>query len=131
MEKRFEAVVESGLGKGAFFLSKKRYAGQFKKILGKKAFPGTLNARVSASDSKKILEMREKFGGRIEGFEEGGKNFGGLAYLNAKISGIDCLVVFPDKSTHDEGVLEIVCGEDLREMLLLKDGDKIVVEIKG
>ena len=129
MKKRFEAVVESGMGKGAFFLSKKHYAEEFEKILGRKAFPGTLNARVSPPDAKKILELKENFGGRIGGFEEGGKKFGGLAYLNAKISGFGCLLVFPDKSTHSASVLEIVCAENLRQKLLLKDGDKIIVEV--
>lgn len=129
MKNSFEAVVESGMGKGALFLSMPHYAQAFEKILGRKPFAGTLNARVSVQDAEKILGFKNQLGERVEGFSEGGKKLGGLTFLKAEVFGIGCLLVFPDKTTHEEGVLELVCGESLRKRLLLKDGHKIVVEL--
>lgn len=138
MKKVFTANVESGLGKSALFLSMPRYAEFFEKLLGEKVFAGTLNARASEKDAEEIRslaknEENKKIGFRLEEQVVGEKKLGGVWALKGKVSNgkiaVECLLVFPDKSTHDKSVLEIVAAANLRERLLLKDGDKVFVEV--
>ncbi len=120
------------MGKAAGFLSLPHYAQFFEKILGKKVFAGTLNARASVAEVGK-LRSRAKSAFRLVEKTVGKKKLSGVSCLKATVSAysqkekIACLLVFPDKSTHDKSVLEIVAAENLRQRLLLKDGD--IVEI--
>jgi len=131
---KISGVVEGGLGKAALFLSLPHYSQYFSHLLGATAFPGTLNARVSQKEAEELASKAKASAGfRLEEKTVGDKKLGGVSCIKASVSNgkmeVECLAVFPDKSTHEKPVLELVAGVNLRQKLLLKDGDEIIVGV--
>lgn len=136
MNKIVYCTVERGMRKAALFLSLSHYSQYFSSLLGANAFPGTLNLKVLKVSQKEAgaLASKAKTGVgsfRLEEKTVGEKKLGGVSCLKATVSngktGFACLLVFPDKSTHGKGVLELVAAENLREKLSLKDGSKVEI----
>ena len=147
---RIRGVVSSGLGRAHIFMSKSHYQDQFKRILGKTAWPGTLNLSVEGGDFINHLALRLLAGldskdvdsalkvsatevdtsalqpRRVEGFQRDGISFGGATAFLADIivAGTDlpCAVLIPDLTRHID-VVEVIAGLFLREHLDLVDGD--------
>ena len=46
---RIEGIVSSGLGRAHIFMSQHHYQEQFKAIIGRSAWPGTLNVHVEGT----------------------------------------------------------------------------------
>jgi len=125
----FEGKVVTGLGEGAYFLSKAGYQSQFKKKLGFSPYAGTLNLSIPPEDIDKRMLLREKKPIEISGFRAGGKTFGKISAYRCVVGGIPSAIVFPERSTHGLQVLEIVAPVKLREKLRLQDGSPLQVEL--
>ncbi|MDP7203879.1 MAG: DUF120 domain-containing protein, partial [Candidatus Poseidoniaceae archaeon] len=54
--------VSSGLGRAHIFMAQSHYQEQFKRILGKTAWPGTLNLEVSGDDFVNNIALRNLVG---------------------------------------------------------------------
>lgn len=121
-----EGKVSTGLGKGAYFLGQEFYKIKFNEKCGFIPYPGTLNITVSERYLEDIKNIKNSCVNIIKPKE----GFGGVKYiktiLNNKITGV---IVFPDKTTHDENHLEFIAKENLRNELKLKDGDTLKLEI--
>lgn len=130
-EMSFRGRVFQGLGEGAYYIGLEGYKSQFTKILGLDPFPGTLNLKLETSiqmEQKRQLRMLD--GLRIEGFESGGRTYGGArcyrAVLNKKVPGA---VLVIDRTHYDDSVMEIISPEYLRQTLGLNNGDEIEVDV--
>ena len=55
---RIEGVVSSGLGRAHIFMSQHHYQEQFKTIIGRSAWPGTLNVNVEGGFLKEYQKLR-------------------------------------------------------------------------
>ena len=101
--------VISGLGEGRYYMSLPTYREQFRKILGKDPFPGTLNLRLSSAsrDVKRKVD--------------------GLAWT--RIQDIPCAIVVPGRSHYPDDVIELISPVELRAVLDLSDGDLVTVEV--
>ena len=121
----FSGVIVRGLGEGTYFMSMQHYQEEIKKKLGFKAYPGTLNLKVSKkqADSLKKLDAI-----KIDGFKSNNKTFGGAVCYKAKIKNIDGAIVVPDLTKHKD-IIEFIAPMHLKSELNLKDGDKIKVEL--
>ncbi|MCW1310894.1 MAG: CTP-dependent riboflavin kinase [Candidatus Parvarchaeota archaeon] len=121
--------VFTGMGRGAHFLSIESFVKQFKKKLGYKPFPGTLNLKLD----KKYIEIKKRLflnkGVRIDGFVENGVEYGGASCyavkVNKKIRGHALKI---DKTCYGEDVIEIIAPICLRKKFNLKDGDLVRIE---
>jgi riboflavin kinase len=123
----FKGIVRSGIGEGRYYLSQHTYLRAFKSKLGFEPFPGTLNLELS----KEWLWVRSYIienGERVEGYREGGKEFGGVRFCRGSLRGIPVGVLVPEKTVH-QNVVEIVAEKNLRESLRLSDGDEVWVRI--
>ncbi|RLE61451.1 MAG: riboflavin kinase [Thermoprotei archaeon] len=126
--------VVSGLGEGAVYMSIPEYKRSFVEILGYEPYPGTLNIRL---DHESVLARdnlrNNSVGYRIEGFEIGGKKYGGLtvykAIINSKDKAVEGAILDLDITKHGNDILEIIAPVKLREELKLKDGDEVIVEV--
>ncbi|MDW8035618.1 MAG: DUF120 domain-containing protein, partial [Candidatus Korarchaeum sp.] len=89
--------IFSGMGEGAYYMSKRGYLDGFIKIVGYKPFPGTLNLKLSYEDAVKVGEWRMKVVPRvITGFSEEGRTFGDVEVYPVMInSEVSALSVFP------------------------------------
>lgn len=129
---KVEGRVFSGLGEGAYYMSKENYRRQFIERLGFDPYPGTLNLKITNSED--IVKLRDELdahpGIKIEGFRDKDRTYGPVKCFHAIIGGKErCAVLFAFRSHYGRDVLEIIAPLCLRERLGLKDGDKVSVEI--
>lgn len=124
----FEGTVSSGLGEGRYYLAQPGYVAQFAERLGYTPYPGTLNLRATEPDLRRLAFVKDWQGTRIDGFEAGGRTFGGATCLSARLAGRPCHLIAPDR-THHKDVFEFISAEYLRDALRVKDGDRVRVEI--
>ncbi|MCX8170799.1 MAG: DUF120 domain-containing protein [Candidatus Bathyarchaeota archaeon] len=129
---KVEGKVFSGLGEGAYYVSKEPYRKQFIEKLGFDPYPGTLNLKIT--DDRESIKLRTELdaypGIKIEGFKNKDRTYGPVKCFHAILDGRERgAVVFAFRSHYGRDVLEIISPICLRERLKLKDGDKVSVEI--
>jgi riboflavin kinase len=126
-----EGTVFTGLGEGAYYISKEYYRKQFAEKLGFDPYPGTLNLKMSTDyDIKTRMEIEAYPAVEIKGFKNEDRTFGLVkcypAIIDNKIKGA---LITALRSHYDVSVLEIIAPVCLRKQLNLKDGYKVKVEI--
>ena len=126
-----EGTLFSGLGEGAYYVTKEGYRKQFIEKLGFDPYPGTLNLKLTTEyDLKSMSELESYPAVELEGFKNETRTYGPVkcypAIINNKVKGA---VLFALRSHYDSSVLEIISSMYLRSCLKLKDGNKVKVEI--
>ena len=126
-----EGILFSGLGEGAYYVTKEGYRKQFMEKLGFDPYPGTLNLKLTTEyDVKTMSELETYPAIEIQGFKDESRTFGSVkcypAIINNKEKGA---VVYALRSHYNTSVLEIIAPVFLRGRLKLKDGNKVKVEI--
>jgi len=126
-----EGAVFTGLGEGAYYISKERYRKQFIEKLGFDPYPGTLNLKLTTDyDIKTRSELETYPAIEVEGFKNEDRTFGHVkcypAIIENKAKGALILAL---RSHYDVSVLEIISPVFLRKQLNLKDGHKVKVEV--
>lgn len=126
-----EGVLFSGLGEGAYYITRDGYRKQFIEKLGFDPYPGTLNLKLTTEyDMKTRSELEAYPGIEIEGFKDESRTFGSVrcypALINNKVKGA---VVCALRSHYNFSVMEIIAPTFLRTRLKLKDGNKVKIEI--
>jgi riboflavin kinase len=126
-----EGILFSGLGEGAYYITREGYRKQFIERLGFDPYPGTLNIKVMSDyDLKALSELETYPAVELEGFKDESRTFGPVkcypAIINNKAKGA---VIYALRSHYGSSVLEIVSPIYLRNYLKLKDGNKVKVEI--
>lgn len=126
-----EGFLFSGLGEGAYYVTKEGYRKQFMEKLGFDPYPGTLNLKLTTEyDVKTMSELEIYPAIEIQGFKNESRSFGSVkcypAIINNKVKGA---VVYALRSHYNTSVLELIAPVFLRSRLKLKDGNKVKVEI--
>ncbi len=126
-----EGVLFTGLGEGAYYVTRDGYRKQFIEKLGFDPYPGTLNLKLTTEyDMKTQSELEAYPSIEIEGFKDESRTFGSVrcypAVINNKVKGA---VVFALRSHYNSSVIEVIAPTFLRSRLKLKDGNKVKVEV--
>ncbi|KPV61584.1 MAG: Riboflavin kinase [Candidatus Bathyarchaeota archaeon BA1] len=126
-----EGVVFTGLGEGAYYVTRDGYRKQFIEKLGFDPYPGTLNLRLTSDyDMKTRSELETYPAIELHGFKDETRTFGPVkcypAIINNKVKGA---VVCALRSHYNSSVLEVIAPTFLRHQLRLKDGNKAKVEV--
>lgn len=117
--------VISGFKKGAEFVE--IYKDKISKQLGFVPFLGTLNVELGED-----FEMPKKMKGQfIKEFKTGSKKYGKVYYLKGEINTLDCVLVLPEKTTHDKRVLEIISPYNLRKELCLENAESVEINYEA
>ena len=126
-----EGTVFTGLGEGAYYISKEYYRKQIKEKLGFEPYPGTLNIKLSKDyDIKTRKELDAYPAIELMGFKNEDRTFGLVRCYPAVINGsIKGALITALRSHYDASVLEIIAPVFLRKNLGIKDGNKVKVEI--
>lgn len=126
-----EGTVFTGLGEGAYYISKEDYRKQIVEKLGFEPYPGTLNVKLSNDyDIKTRMELDAYPAIEIKGFQNEDRSFGFVKCYPAVIGGkVKGALVTALRSHYDVSVLEIIAPVCLRRQLSLKDGGKVKVEV--
>lgn len=126
-----EGTVFTGLGEGAYYISKEPYRKQFIEQLGFDPYPGTLNLKLTTEyDAKTRSELEAYPAIEVGGFKNEDRTFGSVkcypVIIDNKVKGALILAL---RSHYDVSVLEIIASVQLRKHLKLKDGHKVKVEV--
>jgi riboflavin kinase len=126
-----EGTVFTGLGEGAYYISKEQYRKQFIEKLGFDPYPGTLNLKLTTDyDTKTRAELEAYPAIEVQGFVNESRTFGSVkcypVIIENKERGALLLAL---RSHYDASVLEIIAPVPLRKHLKLKDGHKVKVEV--
>ena len=126
-----EGTLFTGLGEGAYYVTKEGYRKQFMEKLGFDPYPGTLNLKLTSEyDIKSLSELETYPAVELEGFQDESRTYGAVrcypTIINNKAKGA---VIHALRSHYGTSVLEIVSPTFLRSRLKLKDGQKVKVEI--
>ena len=126
-----EGTVFTGLGEGAYYITKEHYRKQFLEKLGFTPYPGTLNLKLSSDyDIKARAELEAYPAITVEGFKSEDRTFGVVkcypVLIDNKIKGA---LITAMRTHYDISVLEIIAPVCLRKSLNLKDGQKVKVEV--
>ncbi len=121
--------VFSGLGEGKYYVSLQGYKKQFEEKLGFTPYPGTLNLRIPKEQMFFRAKLDEMDGIKIEGFKTKERTFGEVKAFKCRINGIEGAIVIPQRTHYPKNVIEIIAPVKLREVLGLKDGDWVEVEV--
>jgi riboflavin kinase len=126
-----EGTVFTGLGEGAYYISKEHYRKQFIEKLGFDPYPGTLNLKLTTDyDLKTRAELEAYPAIEIQGFKNEDRTFGLVkcypATIDNKVKGA---LISALRSHYDASVVEVIAPVCLRKHLNLKDGHKVKIEI--
>ncbi len=126
-----EGVLFTGLGEGAYYITRDSYRKQFIEKIGFDPYPGTLNLKLATDYDRKTRDELESYPAiEIQGFTNETRTFGPVkcypAIINNKIKGA---VVTAIRSHYDSSVMEVIAPYYLRSKLKLKDGHKVKIEI--
>lgn len=127
---RLKGTLISGMGEGAYYMSRKGYTKQFKSKIGYVPYPGTLNVKLTKefTDAKRQLEGIN--GILINGFSDGKRTYGWVKCLHAKINNsIDGELIVLERTHHDESVIELISELFIRKKAKLSDGSKVSITI--
>lgn len=123
----FTGKVFTGLGEGAYYISRKPYLDQFRSKLGYYPYLGTLNLRIEQyMDQLLLAEKMSKPPIFIQGFTNHERAFGdGFCYPVVVNNTYEGAIVKAIRTVYDNSVVEIISPYNLRKELNLKDGDKV------
>jgi len=126
-----EGTVFTGLGEGAYYISKESYRKQILEKMGFEPYPGTLNLKLSSDyDVKTRMELEAYPALEVMGFQNEDRTFGLVKCYPTLIGGkVKGALVTALRSHYDASVLEIIAPVCLRKKLGLKDGNKVKVEV--
>jgi len=125
-----EGTVFTGLGEGAYYITKQTYRKQFLEKLGFDPYPGTLNLKLTSDyDIKTRMELEAYPAIEVEGFKNEDRTFGLVkcypVMIDNKVKGA---LLSALRTHYDVSVLEIIAPVCLRKHLNLKDGNKVKIE---
>jgi len=126
-----EGTVFTGLGEGAYYVTRDQYRKQFIEKLGFDPYPGTLNLKLTTDyDVKTRSELEAYPAIEIQGFKNENRTYGSVkcypVIIENKVKGA---LITALRSHYDESVIEIIAPVFLRKKLNLKDGHKVKVEV--
>lgn len=127
----FRGTIISGMGEGAYYMSMKGYAKQFKTKLGYIPFPGTLNVKLKDKEYTEAKRSLDAYGGiMINGFSDGKRTYGWVKCYPAKINNsIDSALITLERTHYDDSVIELISYTNIKKATKLSTGSQISVRI--
>ncbi|MFW9907319.1 MAG: DUF120 domain-containing protein [Candidatus Thorarchaeota archaeon] len=124
-----QGIIVGGIGEGAYYVDV--YSSRFQKALGFEPFLGTLNVRITEEESRKAVNrMKHTPPLMVSGFTHEGRTFGDVICYRAKVNGkIEAAIVIAQRTHHSEDVLEVISPVNIRNVLKLKDNDKVTLTV--
>ncbi|MCZ2856600.1 MAG: DUF120 domain-containing protein, partial [Candidatus Bathyarchaeota archaeon] len=121
MSVTLEGVLFTGLGEGAYYITRDSYRKQFIEKIGFDPYPGTLNLKLATDYDIKTRDELESYPAiEVQGFTNKTRTFGPVrcypAIINNKVKGA---VVTALRSHYDSSVIEVIAPYYLRSKLKL------------
>ncbi|MDE1863092.1 MAG: DUF120 domain-containing protein [Thaumarchaeota archaeon] len=127
----FRGSIVSGMGEGAYYMSLKGYAKQFKSKLGYIPFPGTLNVKLKDKEfieAKRSLEAYPAI--MVNGFSDDRRTYGWVKCYPARINNkVDAALILLERTHHDDSVIELISKESIKKTLRLSAGSQVTIRV--
>jgi len=127
----FRGTIISGMGEGAYYMSMKGYARQFKSKLGYVPFPGTLNVKLKDREfieAKRSLDAYPAI--MISGFSDGKRTYGWVKCYPARVNNsVDAALILLERTHHDDSVIELISKENIKKATKLSTGSQITIRV--
>lgn len=123
-------TLVKGMGEGSYYMSLNGYRAQFIDKLGFDPYPGTLNIRLDDTciDAKQGVIKYPPI--LIEGFSDDKRTYGGVRCYKARINdSIDGAVLIPERTHHDDSIVEFIAPVKVMDALGIKYGERVRVTI--
>ena len=126
-----KGTLVSGMGEGAYYMSRKGYTKQFKKKIGYIPFPGTLNISLTKNEYVETIRQFDTLEGiLIKGFSDEKRTYGWVKCFKAKLNkSIDCELIRLERTLHDKKIIELIAKTNLRKAAKLSDGIQVTIKI--
>ena len=126
-----EGELFTGVGEGGYYVSREGYRRQFIEKLGFDPYPGTLNLRLKAVKDIYVRKSLELYPGiMVKGFKDRLRAYGPVkcykAVVNEKVEGALLLI---NRTHYGVDVAEVIAPQYLRDLLKIKDGDRVKVRV--
>jgi riboflavin kinase len=133
-EPPLSGTVETGMGEGRHYVSLPGYVDQFEERLGYEPYPGTLNVRLDDVSARRYDALSAREGVDIDEWEDGDRTYGAAVCYAAQVSAEGgsydrAHVLVPDRTGHDEDLVELIAPDRLREALSLTDGSEVSIRV--
>ena len=127
----FKGTIISGMGEGAYYMSMKGYAKQFKSKLGYIPFPGTLNVKLK---DKEFIEAKRSLDAHpaimVNGFSDGKRTYGWVKCYPARINNtVNAAVILLERTHHDDSIIELISRENIKKSIKLSTGSNITIRV--
>ncbi len=127
----FKGTIISGMGEGAYYMSMKGYAKQFKSKLGYIPFPGTLNVKLK---DKEFIEAKRSLDAypaiMVNGFSDDRRTYGWAKCYPARVNNtIDAAVIVLERTHHDDSIIELVSKENIKKSAKLSTGSNVTIRV--
>ena len=121
----------TGMGEGAYYMSRKGYRNRFPTMVGFIPYPGTLNVQLLEETSLKNFERLQRSPASfIKEFMEDNRKFGRVfvwpTFILIGDNKIPSALIRPDR-THHNNQIELIAKENIKDTYNVKDGDIIEV----
>jgi riboflavin kinase, archaea type len=126
---KISGMIQSGVGKGAFFTRLDWVVKQCQDILGYKPFPGTLNVRIYDEDLYKIEPFLDSADYILP---PDNSNDCTARIKEVMVNDIQAAFILPNKDVriHEKCVIEIIASHNLKKALGLKNGDMVTISFQ-
>ena len=126
-----EGILVSGMGEGAYYMSRAGYTRQFKTKIGYVPFPGTLNVKIGKRVHMEAIKQLEEYEGiKIDRFSDKKRTFGWVKCFDCVVNGsIKSKIIILERTHHDDTIIELISRVCIREKGNLRDGSKISMKI--
>ena len=129
-------AVTGGMGEGKHYITLPGYAEQFETRLGYEPFPGTLNVDLDAESVRRRGEIAGVDAIPIDAWEDENRTYGAATCYAVTVVADgaryeDAHAIVPDRTHHDDGQLELIAPDRLRDALDLTDGDPVEIRIEA
>ena len=126
----FQGKLFSGLGEGAYYVSRDGYRKQFAKLLGFEPYPGTFNLVLDPSETEIRKQLKFMEGIEVKGFQDGRRSYGPVKCFRAKVGDrYQAGALEIERTHHGAAVLEVISPLHLRKVLSLRDGDSVSITV--
>lgn len=118
-------TIVDGLGEGRYYMSQEPYQQSFERLLGYRAYPGTLNLRVDPNKRAQFICTLPQY--TVQGFTTPERTFGGINVYPIKLTHGFGAIIIPLRTTHPQQIAEIIAPIHLRETHNLQAGMQITI----
>ena len=127
----FKGTIISGMGEGAYYMSLRGYAKQFKAKLGYAPFPGTLNVKLKDKEFIEAKRALDAYPGiMINGFSDDKRTYGWVKCYPARANNlVDTALILLERTHHDDSIIELISKDNIKKATRLSTGSQISIHV--